>query len=321
MKSGHVVFFWTLITLSLTSKFAQGQTSTPLYVPSVAAGQANNVFLVGTGDGADLTTYNTFLKLHSGMAIGSPFVSNGSGGYVQKATIAFDARWGTITAQGNFISSGGKLGLGVATPLNAVDVLEPFAAGTETTAFIGQNHNFGANTGRYGIGLSFQHLDGTSAGKRGYLNFWFGNERKRVLSINYLGYVGMGCSNPDTQLTVKGTIHTDEVRVDVLSTVCPDYVFEKNYSMASLEELERYLNENKHLPEVPSAKEMEANGLLLKEMNLLLLKKIEELTLHVIALNKDNASLKLENDESKQRAAAINERLTDLETALSKLQK
>jgi hypothetical protein len=62
----------------------------------------------------------------------------------------------------------------------------------------------------------------------------------------------------------------------------PDYVFEKDYNLLPLSELETYINQNKHLPEVPSAKEMEAEGLNLKEMNLMLLKKVEELTLHIL---------------------------------------
>lgn len=101
------------------------------------------------------------------------------------------------------------------------------------------------------------------------------------------GNVGIGTSSPDAMLTVKGDIHTREVRVDLEGPLqVPDYVFEKDYNLLSLTELETYINANKHLPEVPSAKEMEANGLNLKEMNLLLLKKVEELTLHLIEANK-----------------------------------
>ena len=65
-----------------------------------------------------------------------------------------------------------------------------------------------------------------------------------------------------------------------------DYVFEKNYKLTPLEDIKTYIDQNKHLPEVPSAKEMEKNGVQLGEMNMLLLKKIEELTLYVIEQNK-----------------------------------
>ena len=97
--------------------------------------------------------------------------------------------------------------------------------------------------------------------------------------------IGIGTNNPDSKLTVKGSIHAEEVKVD-LSVPGPDYVFESDYDLKSLEEIEAYIKAEKHLPEIPSAKEMEANGVQLGEMNMLLLKKIEELTLHTIAQEK-----------------------------------
>jgi hypothetical protein len=60
-------------------------------------------------------------------------------------------------------------------------------------------------------------------------------------------------------VTVKGIIHTQEVKVD-MSVPGLDYVFEKDYDLLSLAELENYIQQNKHLPEVPSAKEMEKRG-------------------------------------------------------------
>ncbi|MEJ0055097.1 MAG: hypothetical protein WDN75_05240 [Bacteroidota bacterium] len=90
---------------------------------------------------------------------------------------------------------------------------------------------------------------------------------------------------PIKKLTVNGTIYGKEVKVD-LSVPGPDYVFEKSYNLPSLDEVKSYIDENKHLPEVPSAKEMEKNGINVSEMNMLLLKKIEELTLYVLELKK-----------------------------------
>jgi hypothetical protein len=105
-----------------------------------------------------------------------------------------------------------------------------------------------------------------------------------AMVIKNNGNVGIG-SNPDHKLDVKGTVHAEEVLVD-LNVPGPDYVFEPDYNLLSLKETEGYININKHLPEVPSAKEMEADGIKLKEMNLLLLKKVEELTLHLIQMEK-----------------------------------
>jgi hypothetical protein len=99
------------------------------------------------------------------------------------------------------------------------------------------------------------------------------------------GKVGIGNASPDAMLTVSGQVHAQEVKVTVAAPG-PDYVFEKDYKLTSLEEIKNYIDQNKHLPEVPSAKEMAKNGVQLGEMNMLLLKKIEELTLYVIELKK-----------------------------------
>lgn len=199
------------------------------------------------------------------------------------ASLVAKAQW---TQTGTNVTWSGNVGIGVSTPANVLDVLTGFSASTETTFFLGQNHNFGANTGRYGLGMSFKHVDGTTPGKQYFLNVWFGNERRRALAFDYLGNVAIGTEVPDAKLTVKGTIHTQEVKVDLTGSVAPDYVFAPDYKLPSLSEVSDYINKNKHLPEVPSASDMEANGVNLKEMNLILLKKIEELTLYVIEQNK-----------------------------------
>lgn len=114
--------------------------------------------------------------------------------------------------------------------------------------------------------------------------------------------IGIGTSNPDELLTVKGKIHTQEVLVDLEGAVAPDYVFEHyftgsseampTYTLISLEELEAYIKQNNHLPNVPSAEIMKEEGISLKEMNLILLQKIEELTLYTIQQQKEIDVLK-----------------------------
>lgn len=116
--------------------------------------------------------------------------------------------------------------------------------------------------------------------------------------------IGIGTNNPDELLTVKGKIHTQEVMVDLDGAVAPDYVFEKHfdgfseivpeYELISLKDLEQFIKENNHLPEIPSAASMAENGISLKEMNLLLLKKVEELTLYTLQQQKEIDALKEE---------------------------
>lgn len=108
---------------------------------------------------------------------------------------------------------------------------------------------------------------------------------------------GIGTKSPDSPLTVDGRIHAEEVLVD-LNVPAPDYVFEEDYDLRTLQETEQYIKANKHLPEVPSAAEMAENGVKLKEMNMLLLKKVEELTLHLIEQNKRIEELEKMNEEN-----------------------
>jgi len=147
-----------------------------------------------------------------------------------------------------------------------------------------------ANAGKIGYQKFSDGLDIVGAGTTGTnrkIKFW--NEG----GATFTGKVGIGTASPDEALTVNGKIHVTEVKVT--STVpAPDYVFEKDYNLLTLEEIKTYIDKNKHLPEVPSAKYMEANGIQLGEMNMLLLKKIEELTLHIIEQNK-----RIENLEQK----------------------
>jgi hypothetical protein len=112
-----------------------------------------------------------------------------------------------------------------------------------------------------------------------------------VLTVKNGGRIGIGTINPDATLTVKGGIHAEEVLID-LNIPVPDYVFEKDYNLQPLPEVEAYIQANKHLPDVPSATEMKSKGLNVEEMNLLLLKKVEELTLHLIEMKKENDAVK-----------------------------
>lgn len=123
------------------------------------------------------------------------------------------------------------------------------------------------------------------------------------------GNVGIGTTVPDAKLAVKGQIHAQEVKVDLQGAMVPDYVFGKNYNLKSLSEVDAYIKANSHLPEVPSAQEIEKNGLQLGEMNMVLLKKIEELTLHAIEQQKQIESLKKENENYK----TLSERMSELE--------
>ncbi len=110
-----------------------------------------------------------------------------------------------------------------------------------------------------------------------------GHFRVRDKVFYWGGNVGIGTISPKAKLSVNGEIRAKEVKVLAKIDV-PDYVFEPDYELRTLKETKEYIEENKHLPEIPSAKEIGANGINVGEMNMRLLKKIEELTLYQIEL-------------------------------------
>ncbi|MFC1226714.1 hypothetical protein ACFE6N_23120 [Pedobacter sp. BG31] len=119
------------------------------------------------------------------------------------------------------------------------------------------------------------------------------------MTIKANGDVGIGTGMPREKLSVNGNIRAREIKVE--ATNWPDYVFEKGYKVGTLEELESYIKANKHLPDMPTAKDIEANGLELGEVVKMQQKKIEELTLHLIEKDKqiNNQNTKVKDLESR----------------------
>ena len=107
------------------------------------------------------------------------------------------------------------------------------------------------------------------------------------------GNVGIGTNNISDafKLSVAGKMRAEEIEVS-LSSGWADYVFAEDYKLKSLEEVEQYINEHNHLPNIPSAQEIEEEGLNIGEMQVKMMEKIEELTLYMIALKKENEELK-----------------------------
>lgn len=123
------------------------------------------------------------------------------------------------------------------------------------------------------------------------------------LRIKYNGNVGIGTLNPTAKLAVNGTVKAREVNVTVNGSDWPDYVFSKGYRLPHLDSLSVRIAELGHLPGMPSAREVQEDGVNLGEMNRKLLEKVEELTLLLI--------------EQGKKAERQEKRINELEKAVS----
>jgi hypothetical protein len=176
----------------------------------------------------------------------------------------------------------GNIGIGTYFPGSRLEIFTNLPAPTSydvqnwTTS--NPNYNLKLQTVWNANGISQRFVQKSNGTEYSVLSFLDGN-------------VGIGSNSPDARLSVNGTVHAKEVKVD-LNVPGPDYVFGETYNLPSLSEVEQFIKENKHLPEVPSASEMEQNGINLSEMNMLLLKKIEELSLYTIEQHRSIEELK-----------------------------
>jgi hypothetical protein len=230
---------------------------------------------------------------------------------------------GSTTTERMRISSTGKVGIGTTTPgslLNlyssapALQVSPSVYGGTNYSSYFG---SLSTAVGVLQLGNDSQNdivAGNTNAG--GYLRFIVNNSNTfpgaangtLAMQINANGKVGIGTSIPDQLLTVKGTIHSQEVKVD-LSVPGPDYVFHPTYKLPTLTEVKDFIDKNQHLSEIPSAAEMAKNGLDLGDMNMKLLKKVEELTLYLIEKDKQLTQEHTANIAQQKQIDELNNKL------------
>ena len=140
--------------------------------------------------------------------------------------------------------------------------------------------------------------------------------------------IGIGTVSPGSwKLAVNGKVRAKEVKVE---TGWSDFVFNKEYELPSLQEVENHIKQKGHLKDIPSAKEVEENGIFLGEMDAKLLQKIEELTLYTIQQEKkiENLTLYKIQQEKKieqqykeiKKLKLLNEKLLELQNRLEKLE-
>jgi hypothetical protein len=119
------------------------------------------------------------------------------------------------------------------------------------------------------------------------------------LWLQRTGNVGIGTTNPSHKLSVAGTINSEEIIVE--ENVGADFVFEASYDLPTLQDIEAFIEQNQHLPGIAPASQMIEEGVKVGELQMQLLQKIEELTLYVIEINKENKALAKKNHKLEQR--------------------
>lgn len=218
-------------------------------------------------------------------------------------TNSYPLRFRTNNTDRMFISESGNVGIGTSIPQQMLHIVggNILISKTSTSRAPGSTNGslfFGSiinPTNQFGEwGIEYLSEDELEHG----LNFWkpasaSGGGGNFFLFLKDNGNVGIGTNNPQAKLAVNGEILAKSVRVNTSSAYWPDYVFEAGYNLMSLRELEQYVNTHKHLPNVPSAQEVEDKGDIdLGAMNTLLLEKVEELTRYVIDLQNQIDELK-----------------------------
>lgn len=190
-------------------------------------------------------------------------------------------------------TNGGGVGIGTTNPQNKLDV--------KGTAVIGSTYG-GTNTapangllveGNVGVGTTTPQNKMDVKGAMVIGSTYGGTNAAPASGLLVEGNVGIGTTSLGTaKLAVEGKINTREIIVTATGTPFPDYVFSDDYKVMPLNELEQSIKQNKHLPNIPSASEIKEQGMNLGDMQVKLLQKIEELTLYMIDLKKENENLK-----------------------------
>ncbi|MFA6401710.1 MAG: hypothetical protein WCX31_08810 [Salinivirgaceae bacterium] len=187
-----------------------------------------------------------------------------------------------------------------------------------SNVFIGKSAGY-SNTGSNNVFIGYYAGYNETGSNKLYIDnsstttpLIYGDFSTNLVNIN--GKLGIGITaanltgflSKNATLGVNGSIAALEVVVAEYAN-WPDFVFDDGYRLNSLAEIETFIKENNHLPDVPSAADVKENGVNLGEMNKILLQKVEEITVYLIELDKSNKELKQRNQELESRITKLEE--------------
>jgi len=248
---------------------------------------------IGNRDFA-IGTSGSFIQIDQGAAEGNTY-----------SQIRAFSNGGNITNNLVLQNSGGNVGIGIITPRERLDI--GGNAIIQNTLQTNDYTNVGQHQGQLrilnGLGTygskAFEIAlmdNGTSVLQSNEAGIGYNNIALNPVS----GDVGIGTMDPKGyKLAVNGNIRAREIKVETANW--PDYVFAKDYHLPTLEQTKQHIREKGHLPGIPSAEDVNANGVDLGDMNAKLLKKIEEMTLYLIELSDTVKNQQTEINNLKKR--------------------